>query len=210
MEGLWLPLWTSLRVAVLATLLAMPVGVGFAWLSVHGRFRRAEWLDIAILFPLLLPAPVLGYYLLICLGGERPVPFAEGAAILAAAIYTAPLTALLANRAFREIDPIYTKLSRSFGVSSWQIFRQVSLPLTAPALAAIAVLSIARSFAEFGITILVASRFPSGATTLPVALYQAISTESAGDPFVFTVVIIGITLTLICAARYLRAGRLLP
>jgi molybdate transport system permease protein len=210
MEDLWLPLWTSLRVAVLATLFALPVGVSLAWLAVHGRFRRVEWLDMAILLPLLVPAPVLGHYLVLCLGGERPLPFTEAAATLAATIYTIPLTALLANRVFRKIDPIYARLAVLLGASPWQIFRQVSLPLAGRALAAIGVLSIARSFAEFGITHLVARKFPSGASTLPVALYEALAEGPDGAALPFAVILMGITLALLGAAHYIRAGRLLP
>lgn len=210
MEALWLPLWTSLRVACSSTLLALPAGVGLAWLAVNGRFRRAEWLDLVILFPLLMPAPVLGYCLLVSLDKSGSLLFTETAAVLAAAIYTVPLTALLATRAFRETDPSFAMLARILGAPSWRIFLRVSVPLAAKPLAAIALLSLARSLGDFGITLLVARRLPNGASTLPIALYQALEAGQGGAALGFAIVLMALVILLLAAAYFVRARRLLP
>ena len=60
----WFPLWLSLRVATVATLIALVVGLGVAWLLANRTFRGKNVLDAVIALPLAVPPTVLGYYLL--------------------------------------------------------------------------------------------------------------------------------------------------
>ena len=68
----WFPLWLSLRVASLATLIALLGGLWVAWLLTRKGFRGRELVDAAVTLPLVLPPTVLGYYLLVLLGRMSP------------------------------------------------------------------------------------------------------------------------------------------
>src|SRR5687768_9859577 len=63
----WFPLWLSLRVAGIATLIALIVGIGIAYLLANATFRGRDLLDALVTLPLVLPPTVLGYYLLVLL-----------------------------------------------------------------------------------------------------------------------------------------------
>src|SRR5271165_3441852 len=69
----WFPLWLSLRVAALSTVLALAVGLWLAWILANFSFRGKEVLDAAVTLPLVLPPTVLGYYLLVLLGRTSPI-----------------------------------------------------------------------------------------------------------------------------------------
>src|ERR1041385_4506318 len=69
----WFPLWLSLRVAVLATMLALVLGRWLASLLANRNFWGKELLDALATLPLVLPPTVLGYYLLVVLGRESPL-----------------------------------------------------------------------------------------------------------------------------------------
>src|SRR5437660_1165696 len=69
----WFPLTLSLRVALIATLFVVVLGVALGWLLARRRFFGRELLDAAITLPLVLPPTVLGYYLLVLLGRRSPV-----------------------------------------------------------------------------------------------------------------------------------------
>src|SRR6266511_471430 len=69
----WFPLWLSLRVAALSTVLAVGVGLWVAYLLANRTFRGKEILDAAVALPLVLPPTVLGYYLLVLLGRQSPI-----------------------------------------------------------------------------------------------------------------------------------------
>lgn len=196
MDSIWLPLWISLRVALLATVLAYPAGLLLACLAGHPRLRQrapltALGLDAAILLPLLLPGPVLAYYFLVAFNRSGPLGrlvegatgspllFTETAAVLAAALHVLPLVALLALRTLRQINPLYAKLAQSLGASEWRIFWRVTLPLAAQPLAAIGLIAFARAMAEFGVTLMVAGTVTGSGSTLPVALFEALRAGNA-------------------------------
>ncbi len=67
----WFPLWLSLRVAALATLVSLALGLWVAYLLANRNFRGKELLDAVVTLPLVLPPTVLGYYLLVVLGRSR-------------------------------------------------------------------------------------------------------------------------------------------
>ena len=67
------PLFLSLRVAVLATILAVPFGLPLAWWLARTRFAGRELVAALITLPMLLPPTVLGYYLLLLVGRQGPI-----------------------------------------------------------------------------------------------------------------------------------------
>src|SRR5271154_5488873 len=69
----WFPLWLSLRVAAIATLISLAIGLWLADLLAHGQFRGKRWVEAAVGLPLVLPPTVLGYYLLVLLGRSSPL-----------------------------------------------------------------------------------------------------------------------------------------
>src|SRR5919109_1373977 len=68
----WFPLWLSLRVAAIATVLVLASGTLIAYLLSHRSFRGKNLVDSAITLPLVLPPTVLGYYLLVLIGRNSP------------------------------------------------------------------------------------------------------------------------------------------
>ena len=69
----WHPLWLSLRVASVATVLVLLIGVPLAWLLARRDFFGKELVGAIASLPLVLPPTVLGYYLLITLGNQSPL-----------------------------------------------------------------------------------------------------------------------------------------
>src|SRR5260370_37591842 len=67
------PVWLSLRVALTATALTLLIGIPVALLLARRRFPGRNVLEAAVVLPLVLPPTVLGYYLLLVIGGRRPV-----------------------------------------------------------------------------------------------------------------------------------------
>ena len=98
----WFPLWLSLRVATLATLISAMVGLPLAWWLAHGKFRGKGLLDALVTLPLVLPPTVLGYYLLIVIGRNSafgslyesatggPLVFTWQGAVVAAVLHSLP------------------------------------------------------------------------------------------------------------------------
>src|SRR4029077_9705106 len=64
----WTAILLSLRVAVIATLVATPFGIALAWLLARRDFWGKSLLDALVHLPLVLPPVVTGYLLLLTFG----------------------------------------------------------------------------------------------------------------------------------------------
>jgi molybdate transport system permease protein len=196
----WFPLWLSLRVAGLATLLSLGLGLWLAYVLANREFRGKELVDALATLPLVLPPTVLGYYLLVALGRVSPVGrlyeavfgqplvFTWQAAVVASTIHAFPLLVKTARAALENVDRSYEKAARNLGSSEWRIFWRVTLPLARRAIFAASVLAFARSLGDFGATLMVAGNIPGKTQTAAVAIYAAV--ESGNSLLARTLVLI--------------------
>ena len=211
----WFPLLLSFRVALIATLLVLVVGVALAWLLARRRFFGQELLDAFVTLPLVLPPTVLGYYLLMLLSRNSPVGraikamsglqlvFTWQGAVLAAMIGALPLVVKTSRAAISGVSLELEDAARTFGKSEWQIFWRVTLPLSSRGIIASAMLAFARSLGDFGATLMVAGNIPGRTQTAAIAIYDA--TQAGRDDYALTLVIVlsVIVLTLLYATNKL-------
>lgn len=221
MEINWFPLRLSLRVALLATVFSLLVGVWLAYLLANRRFRGKELVDAAITLPLVLPPTVLGYYLLVLLSRESilgrffealtggPLVFTWKAAVIAAMVHSTPLLVKLTRAALETVDRTYEKAARNLGANEWRVFWSVSLPLARKPIFAAAVLAFARSLGDFGITIMLAGNIPNRTQTLSVAIYDAVEAGNQTTALVLVLAISAIALSLVYVANRWNEGRTL-
>lgn len=172
----------SAKVAVLATLFALPFGFLVACLLNFGRFRGKALLEGLINLPLVLPPVVVGYLLLLGLGAGGIGPWLETlgirvlfnwyAAVLASAVVGFPLLVRSIRIGLEAIDPQLLLAGNSLGAGKLDLLWNVVLPLSRSSLLAGASLMFARSLGEFGATIMVAGNIPGLTQTIPLAIYD--------------------------------------
>ena len=151
----WSPLWQSLRYAALATLFAAILALPLAWLLARRPFPGSELLDAIASLPLIIPPAVLVYYLLAASGHWR-IAFNWHAAIPLSAVYTLPLLLRMTRSGLQSVDPHLLNAARGLGAGEWRTFWRITLPLASPALLGALLAAFARSFADFGATVVVA------------------------------------------------------
>jgi len=173
----------SLKVAMSATLLSLPLGFVFAYLMTFCRFRGKVLLEVLVNLPLTLPPVVIGYLLLISLGrngwlsplleplGIRLI-FTWKAAVLASAVVGFPLLVRSIRIAMESIDYQLVQASRTLGASRLDTLFSIILPLSRAGIIAGSSLMFARSLGEFGATIMVAGSIPGVTQTIPLAIYE--------------------------------------
>ena len=182
----WFPLWLSLRVAALATLISITLGLWIAYMLAGRKFRGKGLLDTLVTLPLVLPPTVLAYYLLVLLGASSPlgrlwesifgVPliFTWQAAVVASTLYALPLFTKSARTALEFAGRDYEKAARSMGASDWRVFRSVTFPLSRRSLTAAGLIAFARSLGDFGVTLMIAGNLPGKTRTAAVDIYDAV------------------------------------
>ncbi len=213
------PLWLSLKVAVLATLIALLAGVALARLLARRRHPLLQALDALTTLPMVLPPTVLGYYLLVALGQRSslgrwlsalgvPLVFTWRGAVIAASIVALPLLVQSARAALEGVAPEMEDVARTLGRSEAAIFFTVTLPLAWRGILAGVVLAFTRALGEFGATLMVAGNIPGRTQTMPIAIYDA---AQAGDQAranwlvaLLTAVALGLLLALRALAQRAR------
>ncbi|MGE5569968.1 MAG: molybdate ABC transporter permease subunit [Rhodospirillales bacterium] len=213
----WFPLWLSLRVAGIATLLSLLVGLWLAYLLANRKFRGKEVLNSSVALPLVLPPTVLGYYLLVLLGRESPLGrlydwvfgsplvFTWQAAVVAAMLHAIPLVVISARAALESVDHCYERAARNLGASEWRVFWRVSLPLARRSILAVMVLAFARSLGDFGITIMIAGNIPGRTQTMSVAIYDAVEAGNGEAARMLVLVISVLAISILYVANRLLA-----
>ena len=202
----WFPLWLSLRVAAVATLVSLFFGLWIAYMLANRRFRGKELLDAVVMLPLVLPPTVLGYYLLVVLGRSSPLGslyewafgtplvFTWQAAVVASTFHAIPLLIKSSRAAFETVDRSYEKAARNLGASEWRVFWRVTLPLARRPVVAASVLAFARALGDFGATLMIAGDIPGKTQTASIAIYDAVE---GGDTLVARVLVLVLSVAAI-------------
>ncbi len=176
----------TLRVAIVATLLNLPLALAASWFVVKGRFPGRFVVDVLISLPLAVPPVAIGFGLLLLLGREGPVGaavhwllgtdivFTWVAAAIAAAVMSFPLMARAAIVAMAGVDERLEMSARSLGAGPWRVAFTITLPLAYRGILAGVLLGFVRALSEFGATITVAGNIEGKTQTLPLALYSRV------------------------------------
>lgn len=203
----------SLRVALTAMVVVVPLGMALGWWLARGRdgwLRRV--VDAVVVLPMVLPPSVTGYYLLLLFGrrgvigrwlaelfGVRLVFSAAGAA-LAAAVVAFPLMAKGAESAFARVERDVEEVARVHGLTPWRVFREVTLPLARGGIAVAVTLAALRALGEFGATIVFAGYVPGETGTAPLEIFMALQ---AGDDARARALVIALSVLSVCTTLLL-------
>ncbi|MBJ6723634.1 molybdate ABC transporter permease subunit [Geomesophilobacter sediminis] len=207
----------SVKVALAATLLSLPFGIGFAYLTSFCRFRGKLLLEVLINLPLTLPPVVIGYLLLISLGTHGwlaplfnllgiKLIFTWKAAVLASALVGFPLLVRSIRIGMESLDPQLISASRTLGARRLDILCTVILPLSVRGICAGSSLMFARSLGEFGATIIVAGNIPGVTQTIPLAIYDYTSSPT-GQGTALSLCIVSVVLSVLVLGIHETVGR---
>jgi molybdate transport system permease protein len=188
----WTAIGLSLRIATVATLVSLPLGVATALLLARGRFPGKSLLDAVVHLPLVLPPVVTGFALLVFFGRRGPIgafladmgivlAFRWTGAVLAAAVMAFPLMVRAIRLSIEAIDPRLEAAAGALGANRIWIFVLVTLPLAAPGILVGAILGFAKALGEFGATITFVSNIPGDTQTISAAIYGL--TQTPGGDF---------------------------
>jgi molybdate transport system permease protein len=179
----WTAVRLSLRVATVAMLASLPVGVAVAYLLARGRFPGKAILNGIVFLPLILPPVVTGYLLLLSFGRRGPIgafldqhfgivfSFRWTGAALACAVMAFPLLVRSIRLSIEAVDRRLEEAAGTLGANPLWVFLFITLPLILPGIIAGMILCFAKAMGEFGATITFVSNIPGETQTLPTAIY---------------------------------------
>ncbi len=204
----WIAIHLSLRIALVATVVALPFGLAVAWLLARKNFWGKAIVDGLVHLPLVLPPVVTGYLLLISFGRKGPIgafladtfgivfSFRWTGAALACGVMGFPLLVRAVRLSIEAIDRRLEDAAATLGASRLWVFATVTLPLALPGIIAGMVLCFAKALGEFGATITFVSNIPGETQTLSAAIYTYVNVPG-GDAAAGRLVLVAIALALI-------------
>jgi spermidine/putrescine transport system permease protein len=162
-------LLTSLKLAVLATVIATAIGTLMALALVRHQFFGRRLANFLIVIPLATPEVVIGAALLsfFLILGAPSLGFQT--LLIAHVMFCISFAVIVVRSRLIGFDRNLEEAARDLGASPLQTFRLVTLPLIMPGIFGAAMLSFALSIDDF-----VISNFNSGTTvTFPLYIFGA-------------------------------------
>jgi molybdate transport system permease protein len=203
----WTAVVLSLRVASVATAVALPFGIAVAYALARSRFWGKPLVEAVVYLPLVLPPVVTGYLLLITFGRRAPVgaflaehfgivfSFRWTGAALACGIMAFPLMVRAIGLSIEAIDRRLEDAASTLGAGPWWRFATITLPLALPGIIAGGMLAFARALGEFGATITFVSNIPGETQIISAAIYT-LTQVPGGDAAALRLVIISVLVSL--------------
>ena len=201
----------SLQLAAWTLALLLPIGVVTGrWLA-KTQTRARPWLQAFFALPLVLPPTVVGYYLLIFTGTRSPLGelimswfevslvFSFPGLVVASILVNVPFAILPVQRAFEVVSSELYDAAACCGMTPWQTFTRVEMPLAWPGVLSAAVLTLGHTLGEFGVVLMVGGNIPGETRTLSIAIFdrvQAFDPLAAGQMAGFLLLISLVTVAL--------------
>jgi molybdate transport system permease protein len=201
----WSALHVSLTLAALTTLALLPVGLALArWLAVTAWAGRPV-VEALLLLPLLLPPTVIGFYFLVAFGqgsalgawlaaSDIRLVFTLEGLLLVSVLVNLPFMVQPIQRAFAAVPHSLREAAWVSGLSSWQTFWRIELPLAWPGLLAGMALTVAHTLGEFGVVLMVGGNIEGETRTLSVSLYDKVQGMDLQSAHVMALALVGISL----------------
>ena len=187
------PVWLTLRLAGVTTVILLIVGTPLAWWLAHTRSRFGPVFEAMTALPLVLPPTVLGFYLLILLNPEAPIggfwravtgeslTFSFSGLVVASVLYSLPFVVQPLQTAFATQGRSVLEAAATLGAGPLDRFFTVASPLAARGYLTAAVLGFAHTVGEFGVVLMVGGNIPGRTQVISIAIYEQVETLNYAD-----------------------------
>ena len=176
----------SFKLAALTVIILVPIGIVVARFLATRAFIAKPFVEAAFALPLVLPPTVLGFYLLVAMGGGSPVGrwyeavvghplvFTFDGLLVASLIFNLPFVIQPLQRAFEAIPEDLRHAAACCGLTGAQSLWRIELPLAWTGLLTAGVLTFAHTLGEFGVVLMVGGNIPGETKTIAIAIYDRV------------------------------------
>jgi molybdate transport system permease protein len=210
----------SLVTTAISLVLTVAIGLPLAFVLARRRFRGKWLIESIVDLPIVLPPSVAGLALLLVLGRRGllggplaatglDIAFTTAAVVVAQTFVSAPFFIRSARAGIAAVDRDLEDAARADGASELGLFRAITVPLAAPALAAGLVMTWARALGEFGATIMFAGNVVGRTRTLPLFVYSEFQGGDLDASVAAAAILVAAALGILVAVRAFNWGRAL-
>jgi molybdate transport system permease protein len=195
------PLWLSLRLATITTLLLLVLCTPLAWWLARTRHWSKPVIEAVVVLPLVLPPTVLGFYLLVMLGNQGPLGvlfdwldtsfvFTFKGLVAGSIVFSLPFVVYPLRNAFEELPQGQLEVAATLGAGPVDRFFSVVMPLAWSGFLAAAVLGFAHTLGEFGVVLMLGGNIPGETQVVSIAIYNYVEQLDYGRAHLFSAALV--------------------
>jgi len=203
------PIWLTLKLAGITTLLLLIIGLPVAWWLSKGRSFYKVVIEAIITMPLVLPPSVLGFYLLLAFSPQHGIGkwlqdtfdvrfvFSFQGLVLASFIYSMPFMIGPIKSALQQLPLSLSQASYTLGKSKQETFLKVLLPNIKPSLLTAIVLTFAHTLGEFGVVLMIGGNIPNVTRVASIAVYDAVERMDYATANIYSLILLSFTFIMV-------------
>lgn len=210
------PLWLSVKLAAITTLILLIVGTAIAWWLANTRSRAKPVVQSLVALPIVLPPTVMGFYLLILLGPYGAIggwwveltgsalTFSFLGLVIASCFYSLPFAVQPLQSAFESLGRKELEAAHTLGASPIDAFFSIVVPLSAPGFLTAIVLSFAHTLGEFGVVLMVGGNIPGETRLISIAIYDHVESMNYAAAHALSLTLLGFAFSILLAMYWLN------
>ena len=203
------PVWLSLELAVVTTVVLLALSTPLAWWLARSKSVWRAPIGAVVTLPLVLPPSVMGFYILVALGPHGPLgqftqsmgwgllTFTFPGLVIGSLVYSLPFAVQPLQGAFAALGDRPMEVAATLGAKPIDAFFSVVLPLVRPGVFTATVLTFAHTIGEFGVVLMIGGNIPGKTQVVSTEIYtfvEAMEYEKAhilaGGMLVFSFVVL--------------------
>ncbi|OHB51582.1 MAG: molybdenum ABC transporter permease subunit [Planctomycetes bacterium GWF2_39_10] len=210
------PLLLSLKLSSVTMVLLFIVGIPLAYWLAFSRIRWKFLVESVVALPLVLPPTVLGFYVLLTVGGNsfigqkyeavfnKTLAFSFQGLILGSFLYSLPFAVQPFQTSFAGVDKKLLEASWSLGRSHLYTFFSVVLPLSRQGIITGCVLSFAHTLGEFGVVLMLGGNIPGITKVASIAIYDEVQSLNYGTANIYSAILLTFSFIILALVYFIN------
>jgi molybdate transport system permease protein len=204
------PIWLTLEVASLTTIVLLVLGTPLAWWMAQMRSSNKVLLEALVALPLVLPPTVLGFYLLIIFnpdgvvtqtlrwfGFEGQLTFSKTGLVIGSVFYSLPFAIQPLMHAFENIPHRLLDAAATLRASFLDRFRTIVIPLSRRGFLTAATLAFAHTVGEFGVVLMVGGNIPGETRMVSIDIFDHVESLEYDQAHILSAMMLIFALTVL-------------
>lgn len=210
------PFLLTLKLSTITTLLLFVLGIPFAYWLAFSRLRLKFIVESVVALPLVLPPTVLGFYLLMAIGGNsfvgrwyevifnKTLAFSFQGLVVGSFIYNLPFAIRPFQLAFTGVDKKLLEASWSLGRSRLHTFLFIIFPLSRQGIITGCILTFAHCMGEFGVVLMIGGNIPGVTRVASVAIYDEVQALNYGTANIYAAILLAFSFVVLTVVYFIN------
>lgn len=196
------PLFLTIKLAVITTVILIVLGTPIAWWLATTRMKIKPLVEALVALPIVLPPTVIGFYLLILLSPQgvlgsfwveltgHALTFSFLGLVIASVIYSFPFVVQPLQGAFETVGKDLMEAAHTLGAKPMDAFFSVAVPMAKRGYLTAAVLGFAHTLGEFGVVLMIGGNIPGETRLISIAIYDHVESLEYAEAHVLSFILI--------------------